>query len=71
MVKPSKRVKKAVNDLHFIKETILYACAGDADHYNTHYKEQFERIEDTLLSLAQNKKAFAAQLKKVWEEQND
>lgn len=69
-MKPSKRVKKAINDLHNIKEVILYSCAGNLDHYNENFQKKFTNIEETLLSLAQDKKLFGIQLKKTWEEQN-
>ena len=69
-MKPSKRIKHAINDLQDIKECILYACAGNNDHYKANYKKLFDNIEDTLVSLAEDKKLFSIKLKKVWDENN-
>lgn len=70
-MKPSKRVKHALSELHKIKELVMYTCAGDVEHYNKFFKMSFQDIEETLVSLAEDKKLFSIKLKKVWDEQNN
>ena len=60
-MRPSKRVRKALDELFEIKEIVDYSCAGDMPRK---ILENFKHIEDTLVELAVDRKLNNIRFKK-------
>lgn len=69
-MKPSKRVRSAVNDLNYIKENYLAYYMGDHPHFHELCRTKLKHIEDVLIELAIDRKLNNIQLVKKLEGKN-